>query len=406
MAMTLSEELKWRGFVNQTTYKDLSEIDHKPPKFYHGYDGSADSLTIGNLAAVMMDRCFIRHGAQAFGLAGGATSLVGDPGGKDSERELKSEAEVRANVAKIHKQLAHLLGPKAKMVNNLDWFRDMNVLHFLRDVGKHFSITNLIQKDFIATRIGKEGSGISYAEFSYSLLQGYDFLYLFKTYGVSLQLAGSDQWGNSLSGVDLIRRVENKIVNVLTCPLIINASTGVKFGKSEQGAVWLDPEKTPVLQFYQIWINLDDKGIDSYLKVFTELSKAEIDEVVKKHNENPARRHGQHTLARLVTELVHGEKQAELAVSQTEQLKGSAVVDAPSDVMSIKLPSLIVDVMVDAKLSSSKSEARRLLGSGAVYLNDTVTEKDSLSESDFRGGFLRLRKGKSIANSVLLRLDS
>ena len=230
--MTLSEELTWRGFVNQTTYADIKEIDNKKIVFYHGYDVSSDSQTIGNLAAMMLDRCLMRHGHQAIIVAGGATSLVGDPGGKDSERELQSFETIAHNT---------VCGFDFKLVNNLDWTHKMTVLDYLRDYGKAFSMTTLIQRDYIATRIGEDGAGLSYAEFSYTILQGIDYLHLFDEYGCTLQLGGSDQWGNCLSGVDLIRRVRGAEVNVLSQPLVINKATGKKFGKSEEGAVWLAP---------------------------------------------------------------------------------------------------------------------------------------------------------------------
>ena len=347
--MTLSEELKWRGFVNQTTLDNLSKLDDDKWIFYHGYDAaSADSLTIGNLAAAMLDKCFLRHGHKAIILAGGATSLIGDPGGKDSERVLQSEDDVRSNVRKVNAQLEKLFGQKVHFVNNLDWFSKMNVLEFLRDVGKHFSMTPLVQRDYIATRMGEGGSGISFTEFSYTLLQGYDFLHLYQKYGVELQLAGSDQWGNCLSGVDLVRRVGNKEVNALTMPLIINKATGKKFGKSEEGAVWLDSTKTSPNDFYQFWINSDDAGVGDYLKIFTELGKDEVAQVMAVFEKDKAARHAQKTLAFEVTKLVHGKEAAERARSGAEErVFGST--------HSVSLGASIIEVLVETGLASSKT---------------------------------------------------
>src|SRR5256885_1019829 len=280
--MTLSEELQWRGFVNQTTFADLKRLDDGHWTFYHGFDASADSQTVGNLAAMMFDKVFMRHGHQAIILAGGATSLIGDPGGKDSERPLQSEETIARNVAHAEEQLKKIFaGHEFSLVNNLDWTKNLTVIDFLRDIGKHFSMTPLVQRDYIAKRLGEGGSGISYTEFSYTLLQGMDYLHLFDKYGVTLQLGGSDQWGNCLSGVELVRKVRGAEAHVITLPLIINKSTGKKFGKSEAGAIWLDAEKTAPYQFYQFWLNADDESAERYLKIFTELDKPKIEQVMR-----------------------------------------------------------------------------------------------------------------------------
>ncbi|HET7320226.1 MAG TPA: tyrosine--tRNA ligase, partial [Candidatus Saccharimonadales bacterium] len=330
--MTLSEELTWRGFVNQTTFTSLEELDSNTWTFYHGFDASADSQTVGNLAAMMLDRCFMRHGHKAIVLAGGATSLIGDPGGKDVERVLQSEETIAANVAKAEEQLQKVFsGHQFELVNNLDWTRNLSVIEYLRDIGKHFSMTPLIQRDYIAKRIGEEGGGISYAEFSYTILQGMDYLHLYDNYGCTLQLGGSDQWGNCLSGVDLIRRARGAEAHVITLPLVINKATGKKFGKSEEGAVWLDPAKTSVYKFYQFWLNADDDGVEGYLKVFTELGKEDIDTLMASFNQNKAERLAQKTLAYEVTKLVHGEDKAESAKKVTEVLFSGASVDTLAD---------------------------------------------------------------------------
>lgn len=413
--MKLSEELKWRGFVNQTTLSALTKLDEEKWIFYNGYDASSDSLTIGNLATVMLNKCFLRHGHKAIILAGGATSLIGDPGGKDSERILQSEESVRSNVRKVNDQLQQLFGQKVHFVNNLDWLKKMNVLDFLRDVGKHFSMTPLVQRDYIATRMGGGGTGISYTEFSYTLLQGYDFLHLYQNYGVELQLSGSDQWGNCLSGVDLVRRVENKEVHALTMPLIINKATGKKFGKTEDGAVWLDPSKTSAYQFYQFWLNVDDEGVEGYLKVFTELDKDKISQIMADFEKDKANRLAQKTLAYAVTKLVHGKDAADEAKSNAEALKlnvGDHVTVTDSVAMTLTkvltkeeaLSTPLADILPGTGLADSKTEARRLLESGGIYVNDKQVTKTHLEEVDFLAGLAKLRRGKKLKNTVIIKL--
>lgn len=414
--MTLSQELQWRGFVNQTTLSDITKLDEKKLRFYHGYDASADSLTIGNMAAVMMDKVFIRHGYHPVLLAGGATSLIGDPGGKDKERPLQDEATIRANVTAVKKQLEQLVGKEVTMVNNLDWFKSMNVIEFMRDVGKHFSMTPLVQRDYIAKRLGDGGAGITYTEFSYTLLQGYDFLRLYEDHQVTLQLAGSDQWGNALSGVDLVRRVKGAEVHAYTCPLIINKATGKKFGKSEEGAVWLDPDKTSPTQFYQFWINVDDEGAEDYLKVFTELSKEDVDKIMHHHKEAPQIRTAQTRLAQEITQLVHGEAEMKQAEKVTELLVGKVPLSeagaATLGVMRKEQPSSlttatgsIIDTLVATGLASSNTEARRLLTGNGVAINSQKVTRQNFEAGDFINGHLLLRKGKKFKDTALVELN-
>lgn len=400
--MTLSEELKWRGFINQTTLGDLSDLDKEKWIFYCGYDASGNSLTVGNLATVMFNKCFLKHGHKAIILAGGATSMVGDPGGKDAERPLQTEEVVRSNVRKVSAQLEKMFGQKVHFVNNLDWFKNINVLDFLRDVGKHFSMTPLVQRDYIANRMGEGGSGISFTEFSYTLLQGYDFLHLYQKYGVELQLAGSDQWGNGLSGVDLVRKVEGKETHVITMPLIINKATGKKFGKSEEGAVWLDPAKTSPNDFYQFWINADDDGVGDYLKIFTELDKKKIADVMTEFEGNRPGRLAQKTLAYEVTKFVHGKEAAETAKEYAKTLKSGDISGGRT--LAVKLGSDVIDALVESGLANSKSEARQLITSGGIYINDKQTDKKSFEKSDFENGQLTLRRGKTLQNSVQVTL--
>lgn len=415
--MTLSEELHWRGFVNQTTLKDIKKLDDKKWTFYHGFDASADSQTIGNLAAMMLDKVFIRHGCKAILLAGGATSLIGDPGGKDSERPMQDEKTVAQNVAKAEEQLKRVFtGEDFTMVNNLDWTKNLTVIEFLRDVGKHFSMTPLVQRDYIATRMGEKGAGISYTEFSYTLLQGYDFLHLHQKHNVDLQLSGSDQWGNCLSGVELVRKVTGDEVHALTMPLIINKSTGKKFGKSEDGAVWLDEDKTSVFKFYQFWLNVDDEGVGGYLKIFTELDKPKIALVMGEFEANKAGRIAQKTLAYEVTKLVHGKEKADSAKRATETIFGKQDFSklSQNDITMLKqeLPvstakigkTTLLEVLVNSGLASSNSEARRYLTDKAVYINGQQIDADKTyfeSEDNIHGHAV-LRRGKNSSAVVQL----
>jgi tyrosyl-tRNA synthetase len=415
--MTLSEELEWRGFVNQSTFTDLKELDGKKWTFYHGFDASASSQTVGNLAAMMFDKVFMRHGNTAIILAGGATSLIGDPGGKDSERTLQDEATVAHNVACAEEQLKRVFsGYEFKLVNNLDWTKELTVIDFLRNIGKHFSMTPLVQRDYIAKRIGDGGVGISYTEFSYTLLQGMDYLHLYDEFGATLQLGGSDQWGNCLSGVDLIRRARGAETHVITLPLVINKATGKKFGKSEEGAVWLGPERTSPTQFYQFWINSDDEGVEGYLKVFTELDKPEVDEIMSKHRESPKDRFAQTRLAQEITRLIHSEDDMKAAEAATLILTGKKAVaeadDAVLEVMRRELPHTkahagdeLVDILAVTGLAESKSEARRLLAGNAIAINNEKTTKERLEESDFQNGRLLIRKGKAFKDSALIELS-
>lgn len=406
--MTLSEELQWRGFVNQTTLKDLKELDKRERTFYMGFDASADSQAVGNLAAMMFAKTFLRHGWPGILLAGGSTSLIGDPGGKDKERPLQDEKTVAYNILRAEAQIKHILGSHGyKLVNNLDWTKDLKVIPFLRDIGKHFSMTPLIQRDYIATRLGEKGSGISYAEFSYTILQGYDYLHLYDTEKVTLQLGGSDQWGNCLSGVELIRRARGAEVDVITQNLVINKATGKKFGKSEAGAIWLDADKTSAYQFYQFWLNADDDAVEGYLKIYTELDKAAIDQVMKDFKVDKAGRRAQKVLAYEVTKLVHGADKAEAVTRLTEVLFGGARYDSlragdfallkqELPVAKVKLYDNLIRALVETGLAVSNGDARRILVQGGVYLNGTqVFGVKTIERSDILAGHAILRRGKN-----------
>jgi len=416
--MTLSEELTWRGFVNQTTYKDLTLLDGDPITFYWGVDPSADSMTIGNLAAAMMVKAFIKYGHKPVLLVGGATGLIGDPDGKSEERSLKSLEEIEHNKAAIVAQYHQIFGTsEVKLVDNYDWFKDMRYLEFLRDVGKHVPMRQMLGREFVQTRLGEHGAGISYAEFSYVLIQAYDFLHLYEEHGVQLQVCGSDQWGNSIAGVDLIRRKTGGEAHVYSVPLIINKSTGKKFGKSETGAVWLDPTKTTPTQFYQFWVTADDAGVEDYLKIFTELDKATIDSTIAEHGQNPGARVAQTTLAREITKLVHGEGAVTFAETVTSYLTSQKAIGEASNeelaeirrqikhIVAVNETASIIDGLSMSLLASSKTEARRLLEANAVSINGQKISREHFEPADFQNGRLLLRRGKAFKDSALIELS-
>lgn len=402
--MKLSEELQWRGFVNQTTFKDLNQLDAGPISFYFGVDPSADSMTIGNLAAAMMVRHFIDHGHKAFLLVGGATGMIGDPDGKADERNLKTLDEIAKNKAGIASEYSRIFnGQDFTLVDNYDWFKNINYLDFLRTVGKHVPMSQMLGRDFVQARLGENGAGISYAEFSYSLIQGYDFVHLYREHGVTLQVCGADQWGNSIAGVDLIRRLEAAEAHVYSTPLVINKATGIKFGKSEGGAVWLNPVKTSAYKFYQFWLNVDDEGVIDYAKIYTLLSKDEIDALANEQRQNPGARTAQKALAREVTTLVHGKERCESVQRVTEVLFGDMAVDELTgddlDALAEEIPTVsvgktVVESLVEGKVATSNGEARRLIIGAAVSVNgEKITEDAPLHE------LALVKKGK---NSFIL----
>jgi tyrosyl-tRNA synthetase len=354
-------------------------------------------------------RRLMKHGWKAVMLVGGATSLIGDPGGKDEERALKTREEIEFNIKGIREQVSRLFsGMEYTPVDNYDWFKDIGYLEFLRDVGKNFSMTELLQRDFITARLGEGGSGISYAEFSYSLIQGYDYWYLYKNHNVIMQIGGSDQWGNMLSGVPLIRKKEAVDVHALSMPLVINKATGKKFGKSEDGAVWLDETKTSAFKFYQFWINADDEGVEDYLKIYTELDKGRLEDVMDEQRESPSGRIAQKTLAREVTALVHGTEKAEAVEHVSEVLFGGIGYDKLTskefEVLAGELPVVeahesteLAELLVSAGLASSKTEARRFLADSAVYINGSQfsSAKTTVEKDDLLHGYVVLRRGKN-----------
>lgn len=396
--MTLQEELQWRGFINQSTFTDLADLN-TPRTFYIGVDPSADSMTIGNLAAMMLARHFIAYGYKAILLVGGATGMIGDPDGKKQERDLRNRQVVEQNAAALAAQFATIFdGEPFEIVNNNDWFQSIGFVDFLHQVGKHVSMTQLLDRDFVQQRIGEGGSGISYAEFSYSLMQGYDFLHLYRTKGATLQLCGADQWGNSVTGVSLIRKLADGEAHVFSTPLIINKQTGVKFGKSEGGAVWLDGTKTSPYKFYQFWLNIDDEMAKDLIKIYTFLPQDVIAELTTQHEAEPASRLLQKTLAREITTIIHGQERAEAVVQASHILftKGEfTLTDDVRQVLAGELPVVpvgtrVVEALVQAGVASSNGQARRLLSDGAVSVSGRkLTEDETLATPSL------LKKGKN-----------
>ena len=389
--MKLSEELQWRGFVAEHTLDQISDLDKAPRNFYWGTDPSADSLHIGHLAALMMCACFVRHGYTPYYLVGGATGQIGDP--KDTvERDLKGLDEIDKNKHALAKQIIRVThSPEdTKILDNYDWFSEVKFLPFLREIGKAFSMTQLLDRQFVQKRIGEGGSGISYAEFSYTLIQGYDFLHLFREHNVDLQLCGADQYGNCTSGIHLIKRLENAKADAYSCPLIIDKVTGRKFGKSEGNAVWLDANKTSIFDFYQFWLNQSDDALEDYFKYFTFIMPEELEQILAEHNENPAARLGQKRLGYEVTKVVHGEAAAKQAEKLTAFLFGNGKIDDLTsedlDLLAQSFPTAatgatLVDILVATGLASSKGEARKLISGNAISVNGAKVTADQTIDS-------------------------
>lgn len=382
--MSLADELQWRGFVNQMTFASIDEVN-EPRTLYFGVDPSADSMTIGNLASAMMVRHFIDHGHTAILLVGGATGMIGDPDGKKQERDLNSVDSIRKNKVGIAAQYDTIFdGKPYEIVDNYDWFKNVNYLDFLREIGKHTSLTQMLDREFVQNRIGEGGSGISYAEFSYSLIQGYDFVHLYREKKASLQVCGADQWGNSITGVQLIRKLEGAEAHVYSAPLVVNKTTGVKFGKSESGAIWLDEKKTSVYAFYQFWLNADDAGVIDYLKIYTLLSKEEVDSLAHDSSLNPGARKAQSALAYEVTKLVHGETRAQAAQKVSNVLFGNTAFSDLSDsevrMLATEIPQVAAETLSVALIAvgfaGSNGEARRLIEGGAVSVNGAKVQDD------------------------------
>src|SRR6266542_2040619 len=389
------QALEWRGFVQQATPALAAHFATGPVTAYCGFDPTAPSLQLGNLMPLMLLANLQRAGHRPIVLMGGGTGLIGDPSGKPGERPLLSKEEIRENVHRMRDQAARFLefgaGPTAALLlDNAKWLIEQRVIDFLRDVGKHFTVNIMLQKESVKARLD---SGLSFTEFSYMLLQAYDFLHLFRERKCTLQVGGSDQWGNITAGVDLIRRIENAEAHGLVAPLVTMAS-GKKFGKTEEGAIYLDPQLTSPYKFYQSWINTDDRDVERYLKLFTHLPEPEVTSLVAQQARNPAQRPAQRALAAAVTALVHG----------AEVLSG---VEAASAILAGEIPTIVVegesdgvalvDLVARAGLAKSKSEARRSIEQGGIYVNQQRVDDAgrTIASGDWIGGRnLLLRKGK------------
>lgn len=405
--MNLAEELKARGLVEHTS-ADLEKILGAKRTVYLGVDPSADSMQAGNLALVLLLKRLSMAGHRIILLVGGGTGMIGDPR-ESGERVLSDKKIVAKNKKALKAQMQRIMGTKVTVVDNADWLLKIKLVDFLRDIGKHFTINELIKRDIIKRRIEDPNDSISYTEFAYSLLQGYDYLVLNKKYGVDLQIGGTDQWTNILSGVELNRRKEGKEVFAITCPLVTDTN-GKKFGKSEGNAVWLDAAKTSPFQFYQFWLNQPDEMVGKYLKFYTFMSVFEIDTMMELHMRNPGRREAQKMLARLVTEIVHGPETATRVQTASEAVYGSAPLSdlSPADLATIKkeVPSAhvaegmtVVDVLMKTELVKSKTDARRLIESGAVSINGENIDAVNavLNPTHFKDGIALLRRGKQTA---------
>lgn len=403
---SLLDELSWRGMVYQHTDGLADALATTEVSGYVGFDPTAPSLHVGNLVPVMGLAHLQRAGHRPIALVGGGTGLIGDPSGKTSERPLASAEEIESNSRAIARQLERFLdftGAKAaRMLDNAAWLKPLKAVEFMRDVGKHFTVNYMLAKDSVQSRI--EG-GISFTEFSYMLLQAYDFLELSRREGVTLQMGGSDQWGNITAGLELIRRVDGRTAHALTLPLVTTAS-GTKFGKTESGAVWLDPARTSPYKFYQYWINADDRDASKYLRLFTMLSKQEIEALDKLTVSAPEKRGAQQALAREVTARVHGADAARVAeeVSQVlfgktdpTSLGGPVLRALSEEVPFAEVPAVpgLLDALVTLKLAASKGAARRLVEQGGVYLNGqrVMGSTEMTAATPLAGRYYLLRKG-------------
>ena len=402
--MTLFEDLKWRGLIKDIAGEeaDLQKtLDGSSFSFYWGTDPTADSLHLGHYSSLCMAKRLANAGHHPILLCGGATGRIGDPR-PTAEREIISEEKVTANINGIRSQISRLV-PTAELVDNYDWMKGYEFLNFLRDIGKYINVNYMLDKDIIRRRLE---TGITFAEFSYMLLQGYDFLHLFEAKNCIMQVAGSDQWGNITTGVDLIRKKLDKTAYAFTMPLILD-STGKKFGKSEGNALWLDKDKTSPYEIYQYLINTDDGKVEEYLKVFTFLSREEIEKIMAEQKEHPETRVAQKTLAWEVVKDLHGKDEADNAVNVSVKLfqgdfSGLSVADIKTGMKSVpsfdlKESSPLIDVLVNNKIASSRREAREFLGNNAITVNGVVeTDENKVIGKDLAigGEIVIIRRGK------------
>ncbi len=414
MSNALLEDLKWRGLLAQSTdIKELEQALSKPISLYLGVDPTAPSMHLGNLVVFLVLRRFQLAGHRPIALVGGATGLVGDPSGKNDERSLNEEKIVAEWVAKIRKQVEKILDFKDKnasaiLVNNLDWTKSISALELLRDIGKHFSVNQMLSKDSVANRLAS--SGISYTEFSYQVLQALDYLELYRRNDCRLQIGGSDQWGNIVAGLDLIRKVESGSAHALTVPLLAK-SDGSKFGKTASGAIWLDESMTSAYEFFQFWLNSDDADMPKLLKVFSMKDKTEIERLIETVNTNPGAREAHRELAREMTILIHGAEMAGQVEDAARALFGQGEIsDLALNTLDSALAQLPktqvkkgepfpswVDLLAATGVVDSKSAARRIVKEGGAYLNNKKVESEDFTPSKddlLHGKYLLLRKGK------------
>ncbi len=388
--MNLIEELRWRGMIQDIMPGTEEQLQKEMTSAYIGFDPTADSLHIGSLVPILLLVHLQKAGHKPYALVGGATGMIGDPSFKSQERVMLSEDELQKNVEGIKKQLQQYLDfdPQkpnaAEMVNNYDWFKDMGFLTFIRDVGKHISVNYMLSKDSVKKRIEGE-TGISFTEFTYQLIQGYDFYWLYQNKNCKLQMGGSDQWGNITTGTELVRRKAGGEAFAFTCPLITKADGG-KFGKTESGNVWLDPQKTTPYQFYQFWLNASDADAEKWIRIFTFLTQAEVDELIAQHHADASQRILQKRLAQEVTLFVHGEEEYAKAIETTQKLFSQQ--HAPAEALSVEdLESMegivkvdldkaqlqngldVVTFLTDVKIFPSKGEARKMIQNGGVSIN-------------------------------------
>ncbi|HEX6392015.1 MAG TPA: tyrosine--tRNA ligase [Acidimicrobiales bacterium] len=422
---SLFEDLRWRGLVHQITDNEIlpARLDAGGMVLYIGFDPTADSLHVGSLQQLVMLKRFELAGHRPIALVGGGTGMIGDPSGKTEERGLLDDDQLRANRDAVSAQIAGFLGVSGTsdgpiLVDNAEWLAEARLLEFLRDVGKVFSVNEMVRKESVRARLEGREQGLSFTEFSYMLLQSWDFLQLFERYGCELQLGGSDQWGNIIEGVDLIRRLRGAAAYGLTSPLVTK-SDGTKFGKTESGNVWLDPKKTSPYEFFQFWVRTTDGDVPDYLRRLTFLSRERIEELEQELKEHPERREAQRALSLELTAMVHGATEAQkaeeaAAVLFTEGITRldpetleAALADAPTTPIrrtAIEQGLPIVEVLVETGLASSKGNARQLLKQGSIYVNGMrVGEERSLGTDDvIHGRWIALRRGKSHQHILLL----
>jgi len=428
--MNFVEELKWRGMIHDIMPGTEDHLQKEMTTAYIGFDPTADSLHIGHLVSVMLLKHFQNAGHRPVVLVGGATGMIGDPSGRSQERNLLDEKTLRLNQDGLKTQFNKFLDfsedvpNDALMVNNYDWMKDYTFLDFIRDIGKHITVNYMIAKDSVKKRINQESKeGMSFTEFTYQLVQGYDFLFLYDDIDCKLQMGGSDQWGNIVTGTELIRRKRGGEAFALTCPLITK-SDGGKFGKTEEGNVWLDPRYTSPYKFFQFWINVSDEDAEKYIKIFTMLPKGEIEDIISSHREAPHQRHLQKTLAREVTTMVHSEEDYQAAIDASEILFGKATAESLSNIREDMFLSVfegvprfeldqargsasIMEILSsDTSVFNSKGELRRLVQGGGLMINKKkVTDPENhLNLNDFiNGKYLIVQKGKKNYFLIILK---